>query len=84
MNTPIPAAAFTTATSTHTIDIDLDGQARTVPAGSSLADLVAALGHAEQAVATAVNQSFVARSQRAQTVLRSGDQVLLFQPIVGG
>jgi sulfur carrier protein len=66
------------------LTIELDGQAHAVPKGSTLADIVAALGHAEQAVATAVNHHFIARSQRAQTPLHTGDQVMLFQPIVGG
>ncbi len=66
------------------LTIELDGQAHAVPKGSTLADIVAALGHAEQAVATAVNHNFIARGQRAHTPLHNGDQVMLFQPIVGG
>lgn len=66
------------------VEIELDGLAHTVPAGTTLAELVSRLGHADQAVATALNQSFVARPLRAQAVLQPGDQVLLFQPIVGG
>lgn len=71
-------------TASPTVLIQLDGLAHTVPQGSTLADLVAALGHAEQGIATAVNHNFVARGQRAQTLLQAGDQVMLFQPIVGG
>ena len=66
------------------IVIQLGGNARPVPAGSSLAELVAALGHAHDAVATAVNGDFVRRDLRAATVLAPGDQVLVFQAIVGG
>lgn len=73
-----------TATPSDTLTIQLDGQAHTVPAGSSLAELLISTGNAEQAVATAVNQTFVARSKRASTLLQAGDQVMLFQPIVGG
>jgi sulfur carrier protein len=72
------------AVTPETLSIRLDGRAHAVPAGTSLADLVASLGHAEEAVATAVNSTFVARGRRALTVLRSGDEVTLFQPIVGG
>lgn len=77
-------AVYNDTASPSTLHIQLDGQAHAVPQGSSLADLVAALGYAEQAIATAVNHSFVARGQRAQAVLQAGDQVMLFQPIVGG
>ncbi len=66
------------------IVIQLGGNPRSVPAGSSLAELVAALGHAHDAVATALNGDFVRRDLRASTVLAPGDQVLIFQPIVGG
>lgn len=65
------------------VTIRLDGEARRVPAGTTLAELVDRLGHAPQAVSTAVNGDFVPRSARSQ-VLAEGDAVLLFQPIVGG
>ena len=66
------------------IRIQLEDGARSVPAGSSLADLVAELGHADKAVSTARNGQFVARSQRSSILLQEGDLVLIFQAIVGG
>ena len=65
------------------VTIRLDGRPHEVRAGTTLAQLVHALGHGERAVSTAVNGSFVARSARGR-VLDSGDVVLLFQPVVGG
>ena len=70
--------------STSTVTIQVDGHARDVAPGTTLAQLVDALGHAPQAVSTAVNAEFVARAARQNRVLQAGDQVLLFQPIVGG
>jgi sulfur carrier protein len=67
-----------------TIAFILDGRAHEAPAGSSLAELVAALGHAPIAVGTAVNGRFVARAERAGRVLQPGDVVLFFRPVVGG
>ena len=67
-----------------TMTIHVDDQAREVAAGTTLAQLVETLGHAPQAVSTAVNAEFVARAARGDRVLCAGDQVLLFQPIVGG
>ncbi|MCZ2497142.1 sulfur carrier protein ThiS [Xylophilus sp. Kf1] len=64
--------------------IEVGGRPRTVPAGSDLAQLVAALGHAQDAVATGVNGDFVRRDLRCATRLAAGDRVLIFQPIVGG
>lgn len=68
----------------RTVAIQVDGAPRELGAGATLADLVEALGHAPQAVSTAVNAQFVARAARHNRVLQAGDQVLLFQPIVGG
>jgi sulfur carrier protein len=66
------------------ITVQLDGQPRRLPAGTTLAQLVDQLGHAPEAVSSAVNGDFVPRGQRAMRVLGEGDAVLLFQPIVGG
>ena len=69
---------------TALIDVLLDKRPHPVPVGSTLAALVAALGHAPNQVTTAVNGLFVARDRREHRVLQPGDAVLLFQPIVGG
>lgn len=69
---------------TDPVGIRLDGRPHPVAAGSTLADLVAAQGHAPAAVASAVNGDFVPRGQRAARLLQAGDAVLLFQPITGG
>ena len=66
------------------IDLRVDDRPHRAPAGTTLAELVAQLGHAQQGVGTAVNGVFVPRRQREGNVLRAGDAVLLFQPIVGG
>jgi len=66
------------------ITVLLDGQAHVVAGATTLAMLIASLGHAPTAVTTAVNGRFVPRAQRDALVLREGDAVLLFQPIVGG
>ena len=64
--------------------ITVNGEPRDVAAGSTLAELVAALGQPPQALATAVNGEFVARDARAGVQLREGDAVFTFQPITGG
>jgi sulfur carrier protein len=64
--------------------ITLNGEPREIEPGTTLADLVAALGQAPQALATAVNGDFVAREARAGVELRAGDAVFTFQPITGG
>ena len=64
--------------------ITVNGEARDIAEGTTLADLVAALGLAPQALATAVNGEFVARDARGGVQLRAGDAVFTFQPITGG
>ncbi|MGC3986942.1 MAG: sulfur carrier protein ThiS [Pseudorhodoferax sp.] len=68
----------------ETVPIVLDGEPHELAAGSTLATLVAALGHRPEAVGTAVNGVFVARGHRPDYALHSGDAVVLFQPITGG
>ena len=65
------------------VEILLDGKPMPVAAGTTLAALVASLGHEAAAVSTAVNGDFVPRGLRERPLV-AGDAVLLFQPIVGG
>ncbi|CAN5915731.1 hypothetical protein BH11PSE8_BH11PSE8_22540 [soil metagenome] len=66
------------------ITVNVNGQARTLLAAMPLDVLVDHLGHAPEAVATALNGEFVARAQRPERILCEGDRVTFFQPIVGG
>lgn len=77
------SAVLQTETCEVVIEILLDGQTTLVAAGTTLAALVASLGHAPAAVSTAVNGDFVPRALRDRPLV-AGDAVLLFQPIVGG
>lgn len=65
-------------------NITVNGEPRKIAEEATLADLVAALGHAPQALATAVNGEFVPRDARAAVRLKEGDAVFTFQPITGG
>jgi sulfur carrier protein len=66
----------------HT-NIHVNGEAATTRA-ASLAELVAELGFAEAAVATALNGEFVARHARAEAQLSPGDHVEIVAPRQGG
>jgi len=57
---------------------------RTETGAVSLAELVAQLGHGQEAVATALNGDFVPRQARASTPLRPGDKVEIVAPRQGG
>jgi sulfur carrier protein len=64
--------------------VTLNGEARAIEAGATLADLIAAIAEQPQALATAVNGEFVPRDARSQVPLRDGDAIFTFQPITGG
>ena len=53
-------------------------------AAPDLAAWVAEEGLVAERVATALNGGFVARERRAQTPVREGDRIDVFQAIVGG
>jgi sulfur carrier protein len=84
MNSPEKLTPPTAVGGGQPITLQIDGQARQVAAGTTLAQLVEQLGHAPESVSTAVNGEFVARGARTGRALGEGDAVLLFQPIVGG
>jgi sulfur carrier protein len=66
------------------MSITLNGEAHQVTAGMNMEAFLTSLGLAPQSVATAVNQVFVPRDQRASRPLMAGDAVFTFQPITGG
>ena len=67
-----------------TITVTLNGETRQLPAGSTLADALAASAQAPASFASAINGESVARDARASTVLSDGDAVFTFQAITGG
>jgi sulfur carrier protein len=66
------------------LEVTLNGEPRRVPAGSTLEMLVQQQGVAPHEVATALNGEFVARALRSTRLLKAGDAVTCFRPIVGG
>lgn len=62
--------------------IEINGQPRDVR-GPMLADVLGELG-LDGKIATAVNEAFVARTQRAAYVLKDGDRVEVVAPRQGG
>jgi len=66
------------------ISVTVNGEAQQLPAGSTLADALAASGQPSASFASALNGEFVARDARAATALKNGDAVFTFQAITGG
>ncbi|MFI1145098.1 sulfur carrier protein ThiS [Streptomyces sp. NPDC020780] len=66
------------------VPVSVNGQARGVPAGTTLDSLVAGLTRAPSGVAAAVNESVVPRGEWSATVLRDGDRVEVLTAVQGG
>ena len=66
------------------ITVIVNGQPREVPAGSSAADLVTALGFAGRPLAVEVNEAVVPRPRLADCRLNSGDRLELVTLVGGG
>jgi sulfur carrier protein len=62
----------------------VNGQPREVPAGTTLAELVAALTAAPSGVAAALNETVVPRDRWAGTALADGDRVEVLTAVQGG
>jgi len=62
----------------------VNGEARDLPAGTTVAQLVLQLGLADRRVAVEVNRGIVPRSEHAARRLADGDRVEVVAAIGGG
>jgi sulfur carrier protein len=67
-----------------TIRLTVNGEARSLPDGVTLAQVVAELSTAPSGIAAAVNAAVVPRSQWAGTVLADADRVEILTAVQGG
>ncbi|RTR05575.1 sulfur carrier protein ThiS [Halomonas nitroreducens] len=66
------------------MQIQLNGEARTLEADASVARLVEALGLTGRRIAVEVNEEIVPKSVHAETRLAEGDRVEIVHAIGGG
>ena len=59
----------------NTLTVTVNGEPRELPIGSTVADLVAALGLKTSQVAVERNREIVRRAEHASTVLAGGDRL---------
>lgn len=64
--------------------ITVNGEPQSIPLRTNLATVIANAQLVAEAVATAVNDEFVARNDRVARELQAGDAVFTFQAITGG
>lgn len=67
-----------------TITVSVNGERRALPAGSTVADLVAALGCKPTQVAVERNRELVRRADHATTTLADGDRLEVVTFFGGG
>ncbi len=65
------------------MQIEVNGKKLDV-AAQTLAALLRELDYDDRHIATALNQSFVRRTDRAETVLKEGDRIEIVSPRQGG
>ncbi|WP_406389477.1 sulfur carrier protein ThiS [Streptomyces sp. NBC_00887] len=82
--TAAPAPASASASGPESVSLSVNGEHRTVPAGTALDALVATLTTAHSGVAAAVNEAVVPRSQWSATALGEGDRVEVLTAVQGG
>ena len=66
------------------IDVHVNGEARAVAAGTTVADLLGELGLAGRKVAVAVNRGVVPRTAHASRALEAGDRIEILEAVGGG
>ena len=66
------------------IKVQVNGESRELPEGSSIAELVEQLGLRPQVVAVERNRALVPRAQHAQTQLEAGDELEVVTLVGGG
>ena len=66
------------------LSIRVNGEARTVRAEASVADLIELLGLSGRKLAVAVNRDVVPRGQHALRGLASGDHIEILEAVGGG
>ena len=68
----------------ETLTVTLNGSARSLPAGTTIAGLVAALGLAAEQVAVERNGRVVRRAQHGEVRLEQGDRLEVVTLVGGG
>jgi sulfur carrier protein len=64
--------------------VQVNGESREIPAGTTVADLVADLAASGQRFAVEINEELVPRSGHASRALAEGDRVEVVHAIGGG
>lgn len=72
------------ASNAGAIRVEVNGDAREMPASSTIVDLLETLELGGQRVAVAINRDVVIRSRHAETRLTDGDRIEILEAVGGG
>lgn len=72
------------AQATQTITLDVNGEPRSVPHGTTIAGLVEHLGLAKTACAVEVNRELAPRATHQERTLADGDEIEIVTLVGGG
>jgi len=73
-----------TDAATNSVTLNVNGDVRTLPSGSTLADLVELMDLAGKRFAVELNGEIISRGELAQTRVQDDDRVEIVQAIGGG
>ena len=66
------------------ISVSLNGQPSQVIADTPLRKAIMDWGYSEQLFAVAINDTFIARNQYQETLIKEGDRIDVVSPMQGG
>ncbi len=81
---PSPAPVLSAESADNRVRVQVNGEERTLPAGSTVADLLEGLGLRRDGVAVAVNRQVVPRSRHPTHPLQPDDRIEVIQAVGGG
>jgi len=79
-----PTARTDDASAKRAVSVNVNGDPRDVPAGSTVEELLRLLDVGDRRVAVAVNGEVVPRSAHARATLAEGDRVEVLEAVGGG
>ncbi|MFJ6567028.1 sulfur carrier protein ThiS [Streptomyces sp. NPDC091292] len=84
MTASVPPSTSPSLPASASVSVSVNGEARDVPAGTTLDVLVATVAPAPSGVAAALNETVVPRARWSATTLADGDRVEVLTAVQGG
>jgi len=66
------------------IQVSINNEPKELEAGSTITQMLQALGYDNQWLGVAINTNFIGKAAHDQTIIKEGDQIDILSPIQGG